>query len=152
MTRERTIAWRQDLGRTLDYLDTRDDMDLERVGYVGVSFGSSAALPLLALEERLKVAVLTSGGLVSTVDTPPEANPVNYVPRITIPVLMLILAARMADTTGRLSDPLHTYVFLRRRQQLAVARYPPGPGSAQILRNMSPNRRRVRCPSASRSQ
>ena len=34
----------------------------------------------------------------------------------------------------------------------AVARYPPGTGSAQILRSMSPNSRRVRCPSASRSQ
>ena len=34
----------------------------------------------------------------------------------------------------------------------AVARYSPGTGSAQILRSMSPNSRRVRCPSASRSQ
>ena len=34
----------------------------------------------------------------------------------------------------------------------AVAGYPPGTGSAQILRSMSPNSRRVRCPSASRSQ
>ena len=47
------------------------------------------AVPFLALEPRLKAAVLTSGGLVSTVDTPPEANPVNYAPRISIPVLML---------------------------------------------------------------
>ena len=89
MTRERTIAWRQDLGRTLDYLETRDDMDVDSVGYFGSSFGAAATVPLLALEERLKVAVLLSGGLVSTVDTPPEANPVNYVPRTTIPVLML---------------------------------------------------------------
>ena len=32
------------------------------------------------------------------------------------------------------------------------ARQPAGTGSAQILRSMSPNSRRVRCPSASRSQ
>ena len=38
------------------------------------------------------------------------------------------------------------------RQSSAVARYPPGTGSAQILRSMSPNSRPVRCPSASRSQ
>ena len=37
------------------------------------------------------------------------------------------------------------FVALRRRQ-------PAGTGSAQILRSMSPNSRRVRCPSASRSQ
>ena len=33
-----------------------------------------------------------------------------------------------------------------------AARQPAGTGSAQIRRNMSPNSRRVRCPSASRSQ
>ena len=89
MTRERTIAWRHDVGRTLDYLETRQDMDVERAGYVGGSYGASASLPILALEPRLKAAVLRHGGLVSTVDTPPEANPVNYAPRITMPVLIL---------------------------------------------------------------
>ena len=64
-------------------------------------------------------------------------------------------------TWNRLEPPLsghsadtapHLCSFFAGVQQLAVARYPPGTGSAQILRNMSPNRRRVRCPSASRSQ
>ena len=50
--------------------------------------------------------------------------------------------------------PLHTWAIsspcgLRCTQP---ARQPAGTGSAQILRNMSPNSRRVRCPSASRSQ
>jgi pimeloyl-ACP methyl ester carboxylesterase len=45
-------------------------------------------LPLLALEERIKVAVLISGGL-PTRDSPPEADPVNYLPRIRIPVLLI---------------------------------------------------------------
>ena len=64
-------------------------------------------------------------------------------------------------TWNRLEPPLsghsadtapHLCSFFAGVQQLAVARYPPGTGSAQILRNMSPNSRRVRCPSASRSQ
>ena len=89
LTRDRTFAWRREVGRTLDYLATREDMDLERVGYFGVSFGATSALPLLALEERLKVAVLYSGGLIALAGTPPEAHPANYVPHITIPLLML---------------------------------------------------------------
>lgn len=89
LTRERVVAWRRDLGRTLDYLETRDDMDAERVAYFGNSFGASAALPFLALEPRLRVAVLGSGGLYHIADAPPEALPINYVPRITVPLLML---------------------------------------------------------------
>ena len=44
-------------------------------------------------------------------------------------------------------------LFLRHADFVALtARQPAGTGSAQILRSMSPNSRRVRCPSASRSQ
>ena len=42
--------------------------------------------------------------------------------------------------------------FLREASLHSAARQPAGTGSAQILRNMSPNSRWVRCPSASRSQ
>ena len=46
-------------------------------------------------------------------------------------------------------DPLSSPGGLRCTQ---AGRQPAGTGSAQILRSMSPNSRRVRCPSASRSQ
>ena len=42
--------------------------------------------------------------------------------------------------------------FARRASLHSAARQPAGTGSAQILRSMSPNSRRVRCPCASRSQ
>ena len=48
--------------------------------------------------------------------------------------------------TCALSSPHAGFVTLQ------AARQPPGTGSAQILRSISPNSRRVRCPSASRSQ
>jgi dienelactone hydrolase len=82
------MYWRQDLARTLDYLQTRPEVDSTRVGYLGVSRGASFALPLLALEERLKVAILLSGGLPPTA-LPAEVDPMNFVPRIRIPVLMI---------------------------------------------------------------
>ena len=80
---------RWDLGATLDYLATRDDIDTSKIGYVGRSMGGSHALMLLALEPtRLKTAVLLSGGLPFD-NLPPEVDPTNFLPRITLPVLML---------------------------------------------------------------
>jgi dipeptidyl aminopeptidase/acylaminoacyl peptidase len=86
--RQRLVEWRQDLGRTLDYLQTRGDIDMARLGYYGRSFGASMPLPLLALEPRLKTAILHSGGFTYR-GLPAEADGVNYAPRIRIPVLML---------------------------------------------------------------
>ena len=48
--------------------------------------------------------------------------------------------------------PLHACALSSPLRCTQAARQPPGTGSAQILRSMSPNSRRVRCPSASRSQ
>jgi dienelactone hydrolase len=81
------IERRQDLGRAIDYLETRSDVDAARVAYYGLSFGASYALPLIAVEPRLKVAVLLSGGLRSV--APMAIDPVQYVPRITIPTLIM---------------------------------------------------------------
>jgi dienelactone hydrolase len=81
-------AWRTDLGRTLDYLQTRPDVDIERVGYLGVSLGASTALPAMTVEPRFKAAVLISGGVIASANTSPLTDPVNFAPRIRIPVLM----------------------------------------------------------------
>ena len=106
LTRERTIAWREDLGRTLDYLETRDDIDMDSVAYFGTSFGAYAALPLLVLEKRLEVAVLTSGGLLHPLRAPPEAHPVNYVSRTIIPALMLNVRYDYIFPVDTAQDPL----------------------------------------------
>jgi len=95
-TRQRLLHWRQDIGRTIDYLQSRDDIDAERIGYYGRSFGASMPLPLLALEPRIKVAVLHSAGFTYR-RLPAEMDAVNYVSRVRIPILMM---------TGR-----HDYVF-----------------------------------------
>jgi dienelactone hydrolase len=80
--------WAEDLGRTIDYLETRSDMDAGNIGYLGVSFGSSTPLALLALEERLRAALLMLPGYTYR-EVPPEIDAVNFVPRITMPVLMI---------------------------------------------------------------
>jgi dipeptidyl aminopeptidase/acylaminoacyl peptidase len=80
--------WRQEMGQLLDYLETRPDIHADRLAYAGSSFGSSTALPVLTMEPRFKAAVLLLAGLPYR-DLLPEVDPINFVPRITIPVLML---------------------------------------------------------------
>lgn len=60
--RDATIVARKDLGRSIDYLETRKDIDPSKLAYLGISMGAEIAPVLLALEDRIKVAVLLSGG------------------------------------------------------------------------------------------
>jgi len=88
--RDRIIQWRKDLGRTIDYLETRKEIDTRKLAYHGFSLGGSGPAGVLALEDRVKVAVLEAGGLDPSPSRPlPEADPLNFLPRIRMPVLML---------------------------------------------------------------
>jgi len=86
--RDYVIQWARDLGRTVDYLETRQDLDVTRLGYFGWSWGGMLGGLMTVVEPRLKVAVLHVAGLTSN-RVLPEADPFNFLPRVTIPVLML---------------------------------------------------------------
>jgi formylglycine-generating enzyme required for sulfatase activity/dienelactone hydrolase/predicted Ser/Thr protein kinase len=86
--RDMVVQWSKDMGRTIDYLETRPDFDAGKVGFYGLSAGATAALPIVAVEPRLKAVVLLSGGLQTT-RRPPETDPINFAPRIIAPTLML---------------------------------------------------------------
>ncbi len=86
--RDHVLHWRQDLGRSLDYLETRPDIDSSRFAYQGMSWGGRMAAIMLAVESRFKAAVLNVPGL-SPLPTQPVVDPFNFLPRVTVPVLML---------------------------------------------------------------
>lgn len=86
--RTRMAQWRQDLGNVLDILSARPDIDSTKIAYLGLSFGGSTAFPLIVLEDRIKTAVLAPSGFTYRL-MPPEADAINYVSRVKIPVLML---------------------------------------------------------------
>jgi len=86
--RDHMIAWSKDLGRSLDYLETRKEIDRTKLAYMGFSWGGAVAPNLLAVESRIQAAVLLSGGLVFQRSLP-EADTINFVNRVKIPVLML---------------------------------------------------------------
>jgi eukaryotic-like serine/threonine-protein kinase len=78
----------QDLMRSVDYLRSRPDIVGDKIGYTGKSYGSAFAPTVLALETRLKAAVLLDGGRLATFQTS-EADPYFLAPRVRTPVLML---------------------------------------------------------------
>jgi dienelactone hydrolase len=87
--RDHAVAWVKDLRRTIDYLETRKDIDSGKVAYFGDSIGGVQAAIQPAIEKRIKVAILSSGGLPLTTRWLPEVSPINFVTHVTIPVLML---------------------------------------------------------------
>jgi formylglycine-generating enzyme required for sulfatase activity/dienelactone hydrolase/predicted Ser/Thr protein kinase len=86
--RDLMIQQFKDLGRSLDWVETRPDLRADRVGYYGLSMGASMGIINAALEPRLRAIVLVSGGLF-TGPAPGEIDPFNFAPRITAPVLLI---------------------------------------------------------------
>ena len=86
--RDHVIMWSKDIRRSVDYLESRDDVDAEGLFFSGLSWGSRMAPIMLALEDRFQMAILTVAGLRFQ-ETLPEADPWNFLPRVTLPVLML---------------------------------------------------------------
>jgi len=75
----------------LDYLETRDEIDATRIAHAGFSWGAcNTAVVLVAVEPRIRSTVFIGGGVepVSLLALP-EANAVNFAPRVRSPVLML---------------------------------------------------------------
>jgi len=86
--RDHVIMASKDLGRTIDYLQTRSDLDTDNLAYFGMSWGAWMGIILTAVDERFKTVILTAGGL-SEGDYLPEMRPLNFAPRVTSPTLIL---------------------------------------------------------------
>jgi dienelactone hydrolase len=86
--KEHVIMWVKDLRRSIDYLETRNDIDSHRLAYFGYSWGSMLGAIIAAVETRINVSVLLVGGLVFQRSLP-EVEISNYLPRVKSPVLML---------------------------------------------------------------
>jgi len=85
------VNWTTDLRRGLDYLETRTDIDAGKIGFCGVSGGASRdGLIVTAVETRYRSVILMGGGLSKFwTEWLPEFNPVNFVPHIRAPKLLL---------------------------------------------------------------
>ena len=89
LDREMAVDWSKDLGRAIDYLETRSDIDAAHIGYLGVSQGAAYGVILAALEERLKAVVLLDGGYFQQENPIAGLDQADFAPRLTRPVLMV---------------------------------------------------------------
>ena len=80
------VQMAKDFFRTVDYLETRKDIDM-RLGYYSLSMGAYFGPIPVALEPRIKAAVFASGGL--RFNYPPEIQPANFAPHVKVPVLLI---------------------------------------------------------------
>ena len=85
--RELLRYWTVDTHKTLNYLETRKDMDSKNFFYLGMSYGSIFTTHTLLFEDRYNAALLYVGG--ANPSSPPMSDGINHLPRIKTPFLML---------------------------------------------------------------
>jgi len=86
--RDHVVMWAKDYRRALDYLSSRPDIDSTKFAYFGYSWGGNMGGLIPAIEPRIKTAVLYVAGLTMERGRP-EADPINYLPHVRLPVVML---------------------------------------------------------------
>jgi len=77
----------KDFRRTVDYLETRPDIDSGKLAFYGMCSGAALGAIIPAIEERFKTSVLVAGGLCNL--GRPEISQINYITRVRMPTLML---------------------------------------------------------------
>ncbi len=86
--RDHVIMWVKDASRAIDYAETRPDLDHEKVGYYGYSWGAELGGLIPAVDTRIKVNVLVLAGL-DFHRSLPEVDVINFVSHVKQPTLML---------------------------------------------------------------
>ena len=79
----------QDLARSIDYLESRGDMDLDKLTYLGFSWGAIDGSLFVALEDRIKLAIFVAGGCWVFHDSyHPAADPAKFAGHVKVPTIM----------------------------------------------------------------
>ena len=84
---EITIQEVKDFCRSIDYLQSRSDIESQKLAYLGMSWGGQMAAIITAVENRIGASVIIAGGLTGV--GRPEVNDCNYAERVKVPTLMM---------------------------------------------------------------
>ncbi|HTV08317.1 MAG TPA: protein kinase [Candidatus Aquilonibacter sp.] len=96
----------KDMARSIDYLDTRPDIDHSRLAYLGVSMGAAQGVINVELsQDRLRTGILLDGGYFLDPPTP-GADQAEFAPRIKIPMLMVNGREDYVFSVQESQDPL----------------------------------------------
>jgi dienelactone hydrolase len=124
--RDIVVEMSKDLRRSIDYLETRDDIDTDNLAYAGLSWGGILGSIMMATESRFKTGIFLKGGICAC-ERHPAIDPADFAPRVKVPVLMLsgehdsILEKKTAQ------EPLFSLLGSSEKQHIT---YPGGHGLA----------------------
>ena len=105
--RDQFIRQVREMRRTIDYLETRPDLNTAMLSFYGFSWGGGVGPILLAVEPRLKVGVLNQAGY--WVGRSYDIDLAHYLPRVRQPVLQF---NGYFDETYRYEDRAKPYFDL----------------------------------------
>jgi pimeloyl-ACP methyl ester carboxylesterase len=86
--RDHVVMWVKDASRALDYVDSRPELDHDKIAYYGYSWGAEFGALIPAVEPRIKAVTLALGGFDFHTSLP-EVDTVNFASRVKQPTLML---------------------------------------------------------------
>jgi serine/threonine protein kinase/formylglycine-generating enzyme required for sulfatase activity len=88
--REEMVLHATEIRMGIDYLESREDIDMKKFAYVGRSWGAGSRLGFAAIDNRFRAVVFLGGGIDERVKpTLPEADNINFAPYISQPKLMV---------------------------------------------------------------
>jgi formylglycine-generating enzyme required for sulfatase activity len=88
--RARLVHFATEFRIGLDYLATRGDIDMEKLAYLGFSWGGNDGIIFATVENRYRSVIFLGGGILKGFPQRlPEANPINFAPYIKPPTLLL---------------------------------------------------------------
>ncbi|MCJ7628691.1 MAG: SUMF1/EgtB/PvdO family nonheme iron enzyme, partial [Longimicrobiales bacterium] len=117
--RDLMVLHSTELSLGLDYLETRDDIDMDRLAYVGLSWGAGSRAALAAIDDRWDAVIFVGGGIDERLHpTVPEALNVNFIPYIRVP--KLLLNGRQDEEHPWLTRALPFWELLREPKELVL--------------------------------
>ncbi len=102
-----------DYRRAIDYLESRPEVDRERIGIFGGSLGGWVGSILAAVDGRIKAAILSVPACETTTSQSPAgrvANAVNFYPRLKPSSVLMVLAEKDRPARNRRDRMLFTLI------------------------------------------
>ena len=115
-----------DFRRCIDYLETRQDIDIDKLAYYSYSWGGELVSIISAVEDRLKLNLINTGGMRGFDyggKIYPMVDPINYVTRVKIPTLMLNGKFDMIYQYDKVVKPMYDYLGTPEEDKLLIT-YP----------------------------
>jgi serine/threonine protein kinase/formylglycine-generating enzyme required for sulfatase activity/dienelactone hydrolase len=114
--RDHVVMWVKDASRAIDYIQSRPDLDRDKIAYYGYSWGAEMGAIVPAVDTRIKACILALGGL-DFQHSLPEVDVINFVSRVKQPVLMLNGRYDFFFPVDSTQEPFYQFLGSRKDQK-----------------------------------